>query len=74
MISAEIIGTVTGCGRKQIWVLAIGAAAMDCGLLISPDAFGLKGFSERIIPGIHLLLALCVLPAVFVIGKIRKRA
>lgn len=58
-------------GRYLIWLC--GAAAVLCSLLIAPDAASLALWSDRVIPIINMSLAFLVLPAVFIVGKVKKR-
>jgi len=72
-ICSEVFESVTGRKRKKLVAAVVGAAVFACGMLVSRDAFGLIIFSERIVPGVHMLLVFIVLPAVFIAGKIRKK-
>lgn len=57
--------------RYLIWLC--GTAAMICSIFIGPDAASLALWSDRVIPAINMSLAFLVLPAVFAVGKIKKR-
>ena len=55
------------------WVIPLcGAVAIICGLLVAPDPASLELWSEKVIPGINLLFAFVVLPAIWAVGKLRK--
>lgn len=59
-------------GRRWV-VWACAAAAIGCGLLIAPDPDSLSFWSEKLIPGLNMLFAFIVLPAIWAAGRLRKK-
>lgn len=66
----ERLGDVSR-GRYIIWLCA--TAAVILSLFIGADGAGLRLWSERIIPAVNLFVAFVLLPALFAVGKIRRR-
>lgn len=57
-------------GRFVIWLCAV--AAILCAIFIAPDTESLSFWSTRLIPAVNMSFAFLFLPAVYVIGKLRK--
>lgn len=56
------------------WLIPLcAAAAVLCAILIAPTPTGLEFWSQKLIPIINLSYALILLPAVFAVGKLRKK-
>lgn len=56
------------------WLIPLcAAAAIFCAILIAPTPTGLEFWSHTLIPIINLGYALIMLPAVFAVGKLRKK-
>ena len=58
-------------GKRWV-ILLCGAAAIVCGLIVAPDPTSMELWSEKIIPGINMLFAFVILPAIWAVGKLRK--
>ena len=72
-IVSEMWCVVTNTAQKKWFVVPIAAVALVSAFAIAPNAFALKRFADIAVPGIHFILTFFVLPAVFIIGKIRKK-
>lgn len=57
--------------RLLLWIAA--GITFVCALVMVPNAFALNKLSEGVVPGINMAVLLVVLPAVLIIGKIRKK-
>lgn len=60
-----------GGGRVCIWLG--GAAMIAAAVLLAPTGSSLSFWSERLIPGINLAVAFVLLPAVYLLTRIRKK-
>lgn len=58
-------------GHWMSWLCVL--LAVGCALLLAPDGKSLTLWSETVIPIINMSLAFLVLPAIYIVGKIRKR-
>lgn len=58
-------------GRWVIWLCGTGAVLVGCLFAREPESLEL--WSRQIIPGVNLLVALLLLPAVYIIGRVLKR-
>ena len=60
--------------RGGRWLGALCAlAAIVCGCLLAPDARSLSFFSEKLIPALNLGFAFVLLPALYALGRLKKR-
>ena len=60
--------------RKGRWIIPLcGATLIVLALLLAPDTTSLQLWSERLIPLCNLAVAFVLLPAVYVIGRQKKR-
>lgn len=60
--------------RGGRWVIALcGLTMIALGLLLAPDAAGLQLWSERLIPLCNLSVAFVLLPAIYLVGRQKKR-
>ena len=60
--------------RKGRWIIPVcGATQILLGLLLAPDAASLPFWSARLIPLCNFAVAFVLLPAVYVIGRQKKR-
>ena len=72
MSAAEAFRSCFG-GKRKGYVLTLAALMLLTGASIVTNSFSFQRFSERIIPGIHLILVFALLPAVLGIGVMRQR-
>lgn len=72
MAFVEILGAVWSSGSRKCFAWIAAASALICAFFIAPDAFVLSTLSEKIVPAINLSLVFLGLPAIYIIGKMRK--
>ncbi len=73
MIVSEIWRTVTGVKKRGAFVPPSAALSAGAAFLIAKNAFTLEAWSDILIPGINLILAVIFVPAVMGIGKVRRK-
>lgn len=60
-----------GDGRYLIFICAVSSALLA--IFMAPESHILRLYSEGIVPGINLALALLLLPAVYIVGRRKNR-
>jgi len=60
-------------GWRRVFTVAVTAAAAAIGFLCAPTSFALQDMAEHLIPRLHFLFLFILLPAVFLIGKVRGK-
>ena len=56
------------------WIIPVCAGiSILCGLFIAPDPLSLELWSERLIPLINFIVALLLIPFIYIVGKARKK-
>lgn len=73
MMSAEILKTVFGTERRQLFVPFCAIACFIVAKVIAPNDFSLTRVSETVVPTINLAIVCIVFPFLLLVGKLRKR-
>ena len=72
-ICGEIFNKVTEKDKERQYTVAAAILALIPAFFVAGSAFDLNFFSEKVIPGVNMLMIFIVLPLIFVIGKIRAK-
>lgn len=72
-ICGEIFSKVTEKKKDRQYSISAAVLSLIPAYLAANSAFELNFFSEKIIPGINMLIIFIMLPLIFVIGKIREK-
>lgn len=62
-----------GEGLRRIFAVAVTGAAVAIAFFCAPTSFALQAMAEHLIPRLHFLFLFLLLPAVFAVGKIRRK-
>lgn len=73
MIVSEIWRSVAGVKRRTAFVPLSAALAGAAAFLIAKNGFDFQSWSDVIVPGVNLILAVVLVPAVMWIGKLRRK-
>ena len=73
MMCAECAAAISPRAAKKTAVLFAAAAAFAVGLFAFRDAFVLTELSRRVVPAVNLAVTFGLFPAVFAVGRLRKK-
>ncbi len=72
-ISGEFFRAAAGASGRRTFSALSCAAALGGAFLIAGDSFALRRLGERFVPACNLILVFAALPAIFAIGRLRRK-